>query len=113
MLKVDDGCARAGRRVGRALDRTGFTVFDRDRAQGLYFVRFVAPDATVQRAEPGFLGRIFGGARAQQAAAPERYRIVVRSTDNRSTVSVLDHAGQPAPAAVAQRIVQVLAEDLR
>jgi outer membrane protein assembly factor BamC len=38
---------------------------------------------------------------------------VVRSTDNRSTVSVLDAAGQPAPAAVAQRIVQVLAADLR
>ncbi|WP_045531562.1 outer membrane protein assembly factor BamC [Serpentinimonas raichei] len=112
VLQLDEGFDRAWRRVGLALDRTGFTVEDRDRAQGLYFVRFVAPDATVQRAEPGFLGRIFGGARAE-AAAPERYRIVVRSTDNRSTVSVLDHAGQPAPAAVAQRIVQVLAEDLR
>jgi len=112
VLQLDEGFDRAWRRVGLALDRTGFTVEDRDRAQGIYFVRYVAPDATVQRAEPGFLGRIFGGARAQ-AAAPERYRIVVRSTDNRSTVSVLDHAGQPAPAAVAQRIVQVLAEDLR
>jgi outer membrane protein assembly factor BamC len=113
VLQLDEGFDRAWRRVGLALDRTGFTVEDRDRAQGLYFVRFVAPDATVQRAEPGFLGRIFGGARAQAEAAPERYRIVVRSTDNRSTVSVLDQAGQPAPAAVAQRIVQVLAEDLR
>ncbi len=112
VLQLDEGFDRAWRRVGLALDRTGFTVEDRDRAQGLYFVRYVAPDATVQRAEPGFLGRIFGGARAE-AAAPERYRIVVRSADNRSTVSVLDQAGQPAPAAVAQRIVQVLAEDLR
>lgn len=113
VLQIDEGFDRAWRRVGLALDRTGFTVEDRDRAQGLYFVRFVAPDATPARAEPGFLGRIFGGARAQAATAPERYRIVVRSTDNRSTVSVLDAAGQPAPAAVAQRIVQVLAADLR
>jgi len=112
VLQLDEGFDRGWRRIGLALDRTGFTVEDRDRAQGLYFVRFVAPDATVQRAEPGFLGRIFGGAQAQ-AAAPERYRIVVRSVENRSTVSVLDHAGQPAPAAVAQHIVQVLAEDLR
>ena len=114
VLQLDEGFDRAWRRVGLALDRSGFTVEDRDRAQGLYFVRFVAPDATPERAQPGFLGRIFGGgARAQAAAAPERYRIVVRSVDNRSTVSVLDAAGQPAPAAVAQRIVQVLAADLR
>ena len=113
VLQLDEGFDRAWRRVGLALDRTGFTVEDRDRAQGLYFVRFVAPDATPARAEPGFFGRLLGGARAQAAAAPERYRIVVRSTDNRSTVSVLDAAGQPAPAAVAQRIVQVLAADLR
>lgn len=42
-LQVDDGFDRAWRRVGIALDRTGFTVEDRDRAQGLYFVRYVDP----------------------------------------------------------------------
>ncbi|MDQ6680389.1 MAG: outer membrane protein assembly factor BamC, partial [Pseudomonadota bacterium] len=35
-LQVDDGFDRAWRRVGLALDRSGFTVEDRDRAQGLY-----------------------------------------------------------------------------
>jgi len=112
VLQLNEGFDRAWRRVGLALDRSGFTVEDRDRAQGTYFVRYVAPDATVQRAEPGFLGRILGGARAQ-AAAPERYRIVVRSSQEQSLVSVLDAQGQPAPAALAQRIVQVLADDLK
>ena len=42
-LQVDDGFDRAWRRVGIALDRSGFTVEDRDRAQGLYFVRYVDP----------------------------------------------------------------------
>ncbi len=43
-LEVDDGLDRAWRRVGIALDRSGFTVEDRDRAAGLYFVRYVDPE---------------------------------------------------------------------
>ena len=42
-LQVDDGFDRAWRRVGLALDRSGFTVEDRDRSQGQYFVRYVDP----------------------------------------------------------------------
>ena len=42
-LEVDDGLDRAWRRVGLALDRSGFSVEDRDRAAGLYFVRYVDP----------------------------------------------------------------------
>src|SRR5882672_2530815 len=44
-LIVDDPFDRAWRRVGLALDRTGFTVVDRDRSTGIYFVRFSDPDA--------------------------------------------------------------------
>ena len=43
-LVVDDSFDRAWRRVGLALDRTGFTVVDRDRSKGLYFVRYANPD---------------------------------------------------------------------
>jgi outer membrane protein assembly factor BamC len=43
---IDEGFDRAWRRVGLALDRTGFTVEDRDRSQGTYFVRYVPPNPT-------------------------------------------------------------------
>ena len=43
-LVVDDTFDRAWRRVGLALDRTGFTVVDRDRSKGLYFVRYANPE---------------------------------------------------------------------
>ena len=56
-LQVDDGFDRAWRRVGLALDRSGFTVEDRDRAQGLYFVRYIDPKAA--KAEPGFFAKLF------------------------------------------------------
>ncbi|MGE8375654.1 MAG: outer membrane protein assembly factor BamC, partial [Diaphorobacter nitroreducens] len=43
VVQLDEGFDRAWRRVGVSLDRTGFTVEDRDRSQGVYFVRYVAP----------------------------------------------------------------------
>jgi len=39
-----DSFDRAWRRVGLALDRVGFTVEDRDRSKGLYYVRYLDPD---------------------------------------------------------------------
>ena len=58
-LQVDESFDRAWRRVGLALDRGGFTVEDRDRSGGLYFVRYVDP-ADAGKEEPGFFGRLFG-----------------------------------------------------
>ena len=43
VLTLDEPFDRAWRRVGLALDRVGFTVEDRDRAKGLYYVRYVDP----------------------------------------------------------------------
>jgi len=111
VVQLDEGFDRAWRRVGLTLDRTGFTVEDRDRSQGLYFVRYVEPtgDSTEK---PGLFSRIFG--RGQPVAqAPLRYRIAVRSLDESTTVSVLDANGVPDGSASAQRIVKVLADDLK
>jgi outer membrane protein assembly factor BamC len=112
VVQIDEGFDRAWRRVGLALDRTGFTVEDRDRSQGTYFVRYVAPNA--DRKEPGFLGRMLNFMRpAEKAEAPLKYRIAVRSQGNSTTVSVLNAQGVPEASANAQRIVQVIADDLK
>ena len=55
-VEVDEGFDRAWRRVGLALDRVGFTVEDRDRIQGIYFVRYVDPDPV---GTTGFLKKLF------------------------------------------------------
>ena len=72
-LEVDEGFDRAWRRVGLALDRSGFTVEDRDRTGGLYFVRYVDPKFA-SREEPGFFSKLFGlrQERRQPAALPHR-----------------------------------------
>ncbi|CAM3742906.1 outer membrane protein assembly factor BamC [Paracidovorax anthurii] len=108
VVELDENFDRAWRRVGLALDRTGFTVEDRDRTQGTYFVRYVEP---TEKKDPGFFGKLLG--RSGDAAAPVKYRILVRSTDGKSTVSVLNAAGTPETSANAERIVRVLTDDLK
>ena len=109
VVMIDEGFDRAWRRVGLALDRTGFTVEDRDRSQGIYFVRYVEP--TADRKEQGFFGKLFK--RDDPAVAPLKYRINLKSQGESTTVSVLNAAGTPEASVNAQRIVQVIVDDLR
>ena len=109
VVQMDEGFDRAWRRVGLALDRTGFTVEDRDRSQGTYFVRYVEP--VTNKAEPGFFSKIFSG--STPAAAPLKYRIAVKSQGESTVVSVLNSQGAAESSANAKRIVQVIADDLK
>ncbi len=110
-LQVDDGFDRAWRRVGIALDRSGFTVEDRDRAQGLYFVRYVDPKFA-GREEPNIFSRLFSG-RSKDDTGLAKYRVKVTAEGNVSTVAVLDSQGKPEGTENGKRIVALLLEDLR
>ncbi len=113
VVQINEGFDRAWRRVGLALDRTGFTVEDRDRAQGIYFVRYVEADVNkAPEAKPGFFSRLFGSSTTKEAT-PVRYRISVKSSADQTTVAVLNANGQAETSATAQRIVQVIADDLK
>ena len=109
IVQIDDGFDRAWRRVGLSLDRTGFTVEDRDRKQGIYFVRYAAPAA--DKAEAGFFGKLFSSSKVDTALL--KYRIKVVSQGESSTVTVLNADDTPDKSANAQRIVKVIADDLK
>ncbi|CAN7228225.1 outer membrane protein assembly factor BamC [Acidovorax sp. LjRoot118] len=109
VVQMKEGFDRAWRRVGVALDRTGFTVEDRNRNDGVYFVRYVAPNA--DKKESGFFGKLF--TRSPDAVPPLKYRIVVRSQGEATTVSVLNEGGTPEASANAERIVRVIADELK
>ena len=112
-LQVDDGFDRAWRRVGIALDRSGFTVEDRDRTQGLYFVRYVDP-AFAGREEPGFFSRLFSfGRKKDDANGLAKYRVKVTGEGTSSTVAVLDSQGKPEGGEAGKRIVGLLLDDLK
>jgi outer membrane protein assembly factor BamC len=101
---------RAWRRVGLALDRTGFTVEDRDRASGLYYVRYVDPK-NAGKEEPGWWARLWGDRSNPQQAL--RYRVLVKSEGQKSTVSVQNSTGAAETGDNAQRIIALLSSELR
>ncbi len=111
VVQIAEGFDRAWRRVGLALDRTGFTVEDRDRKQGIYFVRYVAAD-TGANTEPGFFGKLFGGSSPKSAEAT-KFQIAVKSQGEATVVSVLDSKGAPETSTSAQRITKVIADDIK
>ena len=86
-----------------------FTVEDRDRSQGTYFVRYVEPSG--DKKDKGFFAKLFS--RSDDGVAPLKYRINIKSQGESTTVSVLNSAGTPEASANAQRIVQVIADDLK
>ena len=116
-LEVDDDFDRAWRRVGLALDRSGFAVEDRDRAQGHYHVSYVDQNSAATKAEPGFFSRLlnFGSSDSDKKDPKKaiRYRVQVKGAGERSTVTVQNSEGGAPDSEVAARLAQVLVDDLK
>lgn len=111
---VDETFDRTWRRVGLALDRVGFTVEDRDRSKGLYFVRYVDQDSDAKNTpekEKGFFSKLFTFSEKEKVA--QRYQISVTETDGKSEIGVLDDKGQPETTSTGKKIVNLLYEQLR
>lgn len=108
-VEVSESFDRAWRRVGVTLDRSGFTVEDRNRAQGTYFVRYVAPAAPEK--DPGILTKLFSSSKKE--AKPVQYQVNVKASGDTSTVTVLDATGQADSSESARNILKLVAQDLQ
>lgn len=106
-MTVDAEFDVAWRRVGLALDRSGFTVESRDRKAGNYEVRL--SDSDVEANKPGFFARLFG---ASTTDGLSRYKVTVQGQGKNSLVSILDDKGQPARGDTAKRIAKLLLNEL-
>lgn len=111
-VEVDETFDRAWRQIGLALDRGGFTVEDRDRAKGIFFVRYLDPEVEAKlRADQGWLDKLFN--REKPLAAPQ-YRVQVDSVGTSTTVvRVQDKDGKPETSVAADRILALLTDQLR
>jgi outer membrane protein assembly factor BamC len=112
-LELNDDLDRAWRRVGLALDRVGFTVEDRDRSQGVYFVRYVdAKDDA--KSSPGLLSRLkFWGSSDDKLTSAAQYRVEVAGDANGSLVTVLGKDGRSDGSDSAKKIVALLYDQLK
>lgn len=111
-LLLVDSFDRAWRRVGLALDRVGFTVEDRDRSKGTYFVRYVDVDATEQDQKEGFWSKLAFW-RDDATKKDEQYRISVATASQGSAVEVLDAKGEKSNSPTAGRILTLLQQELK
>ncbi len=111
-LLLDESFDRAWRRVGLALDRVGFTVEDRDRSNGLYFVRYVDVDAPDHGKSKGFWSRLAFW-RSDKDSKQDQYRIRVADVEKGTEVRVLDGQNAKSKSPTAERILALLQRELK
>ncbi|GGC90440.1 outer membrane protein assembly factor BamC [Undibacterium terreum] len=115
-VEVDEGFDRSWRRVGLALDRVGFTVEDRDRSKGLYFVRYIDQDidAKTKGASEGFFSKLFSWGSSDKNNTALKYRVYVKdAAGDTSQVTVQNNDGKPDSSATAEKILQLISEQLK
>jgi len=139
-LMLNDTFDRSWRRVGLALDRIGFVIEDKDRSNGIYFVRYAdvdiddAPkkrkglletlkfwgDDKEEKAEPkkeekSMVEKLkFWGKDEEKAKAESQYRIkVADGASENSIVTVIDKSGGIVKTRTANRIIALIYEQLK
>jgi outer membrane protein assembly factor BamC len=101
---------RAWRDIGLALDRSNFTVEDRDRSKGIYFVRYVNPKELGDGRS--WFGRTFGKSNDADKKA-KLYRVVVQSKgENQINVFVQNADGKPENTPTANQLLTTLDRQL-
>lgn len=112
-LALEDTVESAWRRTGLALERTGFTIEERDEARRLFVVRYMPP---VEKDEDGgFFDWLFGRDDDERTAPAGgfRYQVsIVGAGETESRITVLNDAGEPESGATAERILSLLAARL-
>lgn len=140
-LALNDVFDRAWRRVGLALDRVGFLVEDRNRSQGLFYVRYSdievdMPDENKKglldklkfwgdddkkepsKPEPkkenkGMVDKLkFWDSKKDEAAAMQ-YRIKLERAGDGTEVTVVDKDGKIDRSSTANRILSMLYDQLK
>ena len=113
-LEVYERFDRAWRRVGLALDRVSFTVEDRDRTRGLYFVRYVDPEVDNRKKDQGWMSKLsFWKSSEPLASSKVQYRIYVKDEGPQSTVQVLTNEGGADKSETAKKILALLLQQLQ
>lgn len=108
-LTINEPFDRAWRRVGVAIDSARFTVEDRNRSQGDYYIRYLDTDTGEKIEQPNIFSRVFGG---RNTAEPLKLRVHLQDVASGTEVTVLDNNGQRLTDDTARRVINVLAKNL-
>ncbi len=98
---------RAWREIGVGLDRSNFTVEDRDRTKGIYYVRFVNTKDLSPESR-SFFSKLFSSKSDDDMKKAKRYRVVVKETSGNVMVTVQDEKGTNETGETAVQILTLL-----
>ena len=112
LIELDDRFDRAWRRVSLAVDRSGFTVEDRDRSKGLFFVRYVDPSPEA-KSGGGFLSWLAFWKDDAELQPQTQFRILVVEEGAVTRVRIQGKDGVAAAPSTAGKILGLLHEQLK
>ncbi len=112
-LTMLDPFDRAWRRVGLALDRVGFTVEDRNRARGIYYVRYINPEVGGATNDQGFFSKLAFWRSHRNKPSRVQYQVYVKKTAQGSVIDVRDKAGKADNSPMAGKIISLLYAQLK
>jgi outer membrane protein assembly factor BamC len=108
-LTLNEDFSRAWRRTGLALDKVGFTVEDRDRSRGVYYVRYIEPE---EGGKKGFLSKLAFW-KGKEKSKSDEYVVRLRQEGDLTRVAVVDKQGNPEHSSTGQQILKLLYEQLK
>jgi outer membrane protein assembly factor BamC len=140
-LKLKDSYDRGWRRVGLALDRVGFVVEDKNRAEGLFYVRYADVDIdgapkkkkglfetlafwqddeeeienkSKPKEEDTIVDKLkFWKGKDETTDPSKKYTIKVSETDTGTQVNIVDSEGNSDAGTTANRIISLLYDQLK
>jgi len=112
-LNVEEDISRAWRRTGLALDRVGFSVEDRDRSKGVYYV--IYDDPLKESKTKGMLSKLafWRSDDDKPSAQGDKYQVALESQGASTRITVLDKDGKPVTTETGARILTLLQEQLK
>lgn len=99
-------------RVGRVLDSKGFSVEDRDRSRGTYFVRYIDPLNEADDSKPGMFSALAFWKDDVEKAPGQFYYIKLISDAEKTKIVILDAEEKRSSSDTAQRLLTLMQEQL-
>ena len=107
-IEIFEDFDRSWRRVGMAIDRLEFSVEDRVRSEGTYYIKY--RDPTIGTKKKGFLSKLFSF-----GSAPEKiqtYKVKISSSNKLTKVFVTDQQGK-SNSPITKSITSILFGQLK
>jgi outer membrane protein assembly factor BamC len=111
-LSINQSFDKTWREVGLALDRSNFTVEDRDRSKGIYYVRYVNTKDVNPESKGSWFSNLFKSSKADELRKAKRYQIVVKGDNTSTLVTALEENGAVVKGDVDQQILKIIDEQV-